>query len=576
MRVAPRSNAAFLLGVTLLLSACATSPDTDDSDDAGPLGDATASDAGSTDARTPFDASTADSPGADAPGGDDGGCSPGATRGCPTSCGTTGTESCAGGAWGSTCAPPAEICNLVDDDCNGLCDDVLGCRIGVDRSYDSTSGQHFYTTTDSEASCCGYSVEAYDAFYLYAAAQPGLVPLYRCSTATGHLYTTDAACDGATVEGAMGFIGTSASCGSVPLYGLSNATTGDHFYTTSAAEAASAASGGYTNEGTLGYVWPSVCGGTTCTWPSPIQMTGSMTTAATGFPSTWYGYPLPSGTESFTTLSGSVTVTNSANLEAEVLFILQYLPSGTCTVGMWPASTPEYGPPGGQPLGQFIVKAPTQGTFTVPIDLTLPGGLPMSSCVLLGLNGGPVSTSHAVTASASLSLSFTGPQAPAQSVLGMGGEFCFGQSWGCQAATTNDALSFANVTPVSQAMHLVALYGDISDSTFDGTSTFGAPPAGAWTATNDFYVYHGAECSSFGVASGTAGPGNYYAAIPADAVHLLSVPHTGSGIGVSEGQVYQALSNMPIAAGDCLVTLWGLQGGGGFDDETQIFALVAP
>ena len=80
----------------------------------------------------------------------------------------------------------------------------------------------------------------------------------------------------------------------------------------------------------------------------------------------------------------------------------------------------------------------------------------------------------------------------------------------------------------------------------------------------------------FGSASGTAGPGGYYASVPADAVHLLSVPHSGTGIGVSEGPVFQPFSNQPLAAGDCLVTLWGLQGGGGFDDETQIFALVAP
>ena len=68
----------------------------------------------------------------------------------------------------------------------------------------------------------------------------------------------------------------------------------------------------------------------------------------------------------------------------------------------------------------------------------------------------------------------------------------------------------------------------------------------------------------------------YYAAIPASAVHLLSVPLSGSGIGVSQKQVYQPLANMPLAAGDCFVTLWGVQGGGAFDNETQVTALVAP
>jgi hypothetical protein len=479
----------------------------------------------------------------------------------------------AGGADASACSP--EICDLKDDDCNGLCDDLLGCRIGVTRSYSSSAGQHFYTTTDSEASCCGYSVEQQYAYYLYAAQQPGLVPFYRCRTAAGHLYTTDPGCEGQAVEGPMGWIAQGAVCGSVPLYALSNATTGDHLYTTSSAEVSSAQSGGYTLVGTAGYVWPSDCGGTSCTWPSPIDLRGSTRTSAVGFPTAWYGFPI-AGTQRFASLSGSVAVTNSTNLYAEVLFILQYLPSGACTSGPWPSTTPEYGPPGAQPLGQFIVKAPTQGTFTVPIDLTLPGGLPMTSCVLLGLNGGPVAATHDVVSTASLSLSFTAPASPAQSVVGAGGEFCFGQSFGCQAATTNDAQSFANVSPVTHAAQLVALYGDISDSTFDGTSAFGALPAGVWTATNDFYVYHGAQCAAFGVASGTAGPGSYTASVPADAVHLLSVPMSGSGIGVTEAPVFHAFSGVSLAAGDCIVTLWGLQGGGAFDNETQVFALIAP
>ncbi len=507
---------------------------------------------------------------------DDGACAEGTTRPCATSCGSTGTETCAAGAW-SACAPPRETCNLADDDCNGSCDDVLGCRIGVDRSYAAAAGLHFYTTTDSEATCCGYSLEVYRYYYLYGAQQPGLVPFYRCSTSKGaHLYTTDASCGGGTLEGTMGWIATGPVCGSVPLHHLYLATSGDHFYTTSDAEASAAQAGGYADQGTAGYVWPAECGGSGCTWPSPVHMVGSTTTAATGFPTAWYGFPIDPGPQSFATLSGTVTVTQTQSLYAETLFILQYLPSGACQSGLWPASTPEYGPPGALPLAQFIVKAPTAGSFTVPINLTLPGGLPMSSCVLLGLNGGPVAASHAVTSSADLTLSFTAAQSPAQSVLGAGGEFCFGQSWGCQGATTNDALSFANVTPIGQAAHLVALYGDISDSTFDGTGTFGAPPAGAWTATNDIYLYHGAECAAFGVPSGTAGPGDYYASIPADAVHLLSVPLSGTGIGVSEGPVFKAFSSTALAPGDCLVTLWGLQGGGGFDNETQIFALIGP
>jgi hypothetical protein len=563
--VSPRLLRALAPATLLLAAACAGSTSTS----------APAADGGESDAASSADASidsgartdaAADAPGASVPDG-------ASAQTDASDASTSFPDAVAPEAGGDVCNP--ETCNLQDDDCNGVCDDLLGCRIGVDRSYDSTNGQHFYTTTDAESACCGYTVEQHDAFYLYGTAQAGLVPLYRCVSASGaHLYTTDPGCEGETSEGSMGWIATGPSCGAVPLYRLYNASTGDHLYTTSSAEVTSAEGGGYAMQTSPGYVWSADCGGTGCTWPSPVQMVGSALATATGFPTAWYGFPIHAGPQSFASLQGTVSVTNSENLYAEVLFILQYLPTGTCTDGLWPASTPEYGPPGGQPLGQFIVKAPTQGTFTVPIDFTLPGGLPMSSCVLLGLNGGPVSTTHAVTSAASLTLAYTAAQSPAQSVLGAGGEFCFGQSWGCQAATTNDAQSFANVTPVTQAQTLVALYGDISDSTFDGTSSFGAPPAGAWTGTNDFYVYHGAECSSFGVASGTAGPGSYTASIPADAIHLLSVPLSGSGIGVSEKPVFQSFSGVSLAAGDCLVTLWGLQGGGGFDNETQVFALV--
>jgi hypothetical protein len=55
---------------------------------------------------------------------DDGfGCCRGTTGSCSTSCGTTGSRACSTScAWGS-CAPPAETCNNVDDDCDGTTDE---------------------------------------------------------------------------------------------------------------------------------------------------------------------------------------------------------------------------------------------------------------------------------------------------------------------------------------------------------------------------------------------------------------------------------------------------------------------
>ncbi len=158
------------------------------------------------------------------------------------------------GACGAT---PKEVCNGVDDDCNGVCDDdVGGCRVVVERSYKASNGEHFYTTSDSEAHCCGFTFENPAAYYLYTATGPGLAPFYRCVLSAGyHFYTQNSACEGAgTMESIMGYIATSPTCGAVPLYRLANKKNGDHLYTTDAAEkAASLAT--YIDEGVVGYVW---------------------------------------------------------------------------------------------------------------------------------------------------------------------------------------------------------------------------------------------------------------------------------------------------------------------------------
>ncbi len=53
----------------------------------------------------------------------------GLTRTCRTGCGT-GVETCTAGAWGGCSAPTptTEICNAIDDDCNGLVDDRVATR----------------------------------------------------------------------------------------------------------------------------------------------------------------------------------------------------------------------------------------------------------------------------------------------------------------------------------------------------------------------------------------------------------------------------------------------------------------
>jgi hypothetical protein len=311
-------------------------------------------------------------------------------------------------------------------------------------------------------------------------------------------------------------------------------------------------------------------------------------TTATGFPAEWYGYNLPPGQLSFAGLRGTVSMTNSKDIYSEILYVIGYIPYGECpTKG---TNNPN-GPPGvAGILWSDIIKAPTAGTFTTPVDFTLPVGLPVSNCLVVGLGGGTVDGAHLVTGTVDLSTTYTGSPDAAAQILGMDSEFCFGQNWGCEAATTDDTQSFAAVTQVTQRSDLNAIWGNISDSTFDGSADFGPPPAGPWIAKNDVYLYPASACSQFAPGRSLNGPGNYYAQIPKSAVHLVSAPLTGGvGTGVGETispllpgwtngiEVYQNYSGITLNAGECLVVLFGMEGtDGAFDNEDQIRAIATP
>jgi hypothetical protein len=187
-------------------------------------------------------------------------CAAGSSASCTASCGSTGSRTCDSSCTWGACSPPGEACNLADDDCDGSCDEGAGCRAGVYRSYNPSTGDHFYTTSASEAGCCGYTVEFADYFRVYASALGGLTGLSRCwrASASDHFYTTSSSCEGAsgtTNEGVLGYVATSATCGSTPLYRLYHPSIDDHFYTVSASERDSAIASGYANEGIEAYVW---------------------------------------------------------------------------------------------------------------------------------------------------------------------------------------------------------------------------------------------------------------------------------------------------------------------------------
>ncbi len=193
------------------------------------------------------------------------GCQPGyadcdhvAANGCeanlatdPSNCGGCGVH-------------PTQTCDLADDNCSGRCEGVSGCRSAVLRSVNTSTGEHFYTTSPAEAVSSGFTLESSAAYYVHNASVAGTVPWYRCLMEYGkHLYTTSSICEGlvpGTVEGIMGYVSTVPLCGSVPLYRSYNPGSNDHFFTTSYTEHVSSFSVGYTDEGIGAYVWSAPSG----------------------------------------------------------------------------------------------------------------------------------------------------------------------------------------------------------------------------------------------------------------------------------------------------------------------------
>lgn len=157
----------------------------------------------------------------------------------------------------TACPPPAEVCDLVDNDCDARCDP--GCRLPIRRGYRDATTSHLYSQSLDEAMCCGFVLEDADAFWVYGSNVGGLVALNRCYAPSSnvHVVGTGGACEGvpgAIFEFAIGYVSPTPVCGARPLYRL---TLGDRsFLTIDAAEASFATSIGWTDRGVIGYAWP--------------------------------------------------------------------------------------------------------------------------------------------------------------------------------------------------------------------------------------------------------------------------------------------------------------------------------
>jgi hypothetical protein len=315
--------------------------------------------------------------------------------------------------------------------------------------------------------------------------------------------------------------------------------------------------------------------------PSVLHIQHSVTTSKTGFPQFLYMYKVLDGAKSAASaeaLTGNISLENYSSNFSEVLWLIAYW-QGKCPVN-------DQSLTGASFLWSDILKNPSQSVSQLPVNLHFPHPLPMTGCIGFVFGGGPL-VEGKVTMSADLSLTYEPSSSNDNTVIDLSGEYCFGQDWGCQNATTDDDLGFA-VPIVMPAGHLVELYGDISDSTFDGTQNFGPLPTGeAWGALNDFYLLPGG-CGKFGENLNSQGfprpvlLSTLYSWLPDNAVHIESVPLEYE---IPDGETSKATlqkrvekipAPMTVNSGDCMVVIYGRQGDGATDNETQVKAVLAP
>jgi hypothetical protein len=186
-------------------------------------------------------------------------CRVGTSMACTTSCGSTGSRACLPGcSLDGTCAPPAEVCNGVDDDCDASCDDGFTCCAGSARAC-STFG-FFSGTALCRGDCSGFDTstcsncgngtrnagEACDGVDLGGSSCTSLGMGFSSGTlrcAPGCVYDTSSCsrcgngaidageqCDGASLGGAscaslgMGFAGGTLRCGAGCAFDTSSCT----------------------------------------------------------------------------------------------------------------------------------------------------------------------------------------------------------------------------------------------------------------------------------------------------------------------------------------------------------------
>ena len=338
----------------------------------------------------------------------------------------------------------------------------------------------------------------------------------------------------------------------------------------------------------IGVGLSNLCAQDVATQSSVLHIQQSRTTSQgsqNGWPTFLSMYHVLDGAKSaanVSALKGTLSLKNYDPTFSEVLWLLVY----------WQGECPAHDISLSQAAGTLwidIIKNPSQSDSSFPVNLVFPHPVPATGCIGLYFGGGPLIQGKA-TMTADLELTYSPTTSNPNTIVNVGGgEYCFGQDYGCQNATAIDGEGFAVPTPLTTAGHLLEIYGNISDSTFDGTTDNGPLPTGtSWGSINDFYLLPGG-CGIFEQNLNIQGFPNpaplatLHSWLPKDALHLVSVPQVDriapgkSGKGALQNQV-EAIFSVPVKvnAGDCIVTIFARTGNGATDNETQVNGLMGP
>jgi len=303
-----------------------------------------------------------------------------------------------------------------------------------------------------------------------------------------------------------------------------------------------------------------------------------------------FSFPLPEGPQVMVGLTGTTSFTTTLNYFGEALISVDSMPGPGCAAvnGTSYASYSDPGFPVLNHLVSFIFKSSRAQKQTQTANISLPYGIPVSSCIVVVLDGGGAwgpkhGYGYPVTMTSALTLT-TLPVPPGQDFgvmdVAVGGEFLFGSN---DLPNGSGLVTVLRVNPQGRTpVALDALFGSISASGFDGSSGE-LVPQGPWGARIATFLYPSAACGNdFPVNTPFEGLLHFFRmpvgtqALPAGAQQVYVASLQGNGLWPQQTSYFKPTWPATMQPGDCLVTVHRSGASGVIDLEDQSTAVMRP